>query len=91
MRKYILTRRFEKSLTDLPADIARLFEKKLGLFLEDIFHPSFRAKKIAGTKNPDIWEASLTMDYRFTFQIDKDGVLIFRNIGKHSILERKKV
>ena len=91
MRKYRFTRQFEKSFTALPEDIGTLFEKKLSLFLKDIFHPSFRTKKMGGFKNPYIWESSLTMNYRFTFEIDREGIIIFRNIGAHAILERKKV
>jgi mRNA-degrading endonuclease RelE of RelBE toxin-antitoxin system len=91
MRKYQFTNQFEKSFAKLPADIAELFEKKLPIFLENIFHPSFRTKKIEGFKDPSIWEASLTMNYRFTFEIDKEDKIIFRNIGIHTILERKKV
>lgn len=83
MKKYLFTRRFEKSFATLPEDIAELFEKKLPVFLKDIFHPSFRTKKIEGLKKPSIWEASLTMKYRFTFEIDKEGMIIFRNIGTH--------
>lgn len=91
MRKYQLTQQFEKSFARLPDSMATLFEKKLPLFLKDIFHPSFRTKKIEGFRNPSIWEASLTMNYRFTFEMYKDGKIIFRNIGTHAILERKKV
>ena len=71
--------------------MAELFEKKLSIFLKDISHPSFRIKKMEGFKNPPIWEASLTMNYRVTFEIDKEGKIIFRNIGTHAILDRKKV
>ena len=90
MRHFRFTPRFEKSLADMPDNVIELFEKKLPLFLEDMHHPSFRTKKIQGFRNPYIWEASLTMGYRFTFQIDKD-VIVFRHIGKHEILEKKKV
>ncbi|MEK6651311.1 MAG: cytotoxin [Nitrospirota bacterium] len=75
----------------MPEDIAERFEKKLSLFLKDIFHPSFRTKKMDGFKNPSIWEASLTMNYRFTFEMDTEGKIIFRNIGTHAILGREKV
>lgn len=91
MRGYRFTLRFEKSLAALSDDMAALFEKKLPLFLEDINHRSFRTKKVQGFRNPYIWEASLTMDYRFTFQMETDGLIIFRNIGKHAILEKRKV
>lgn len=91
MRKYVFTAQFEKSYSNLPDEIAELFEKKFPLFLKDISHPSFRTKKMEGFRNPYIWEASLTMNYRFTFEVDKESKIIFRNIGTHSILERKKV
>lgn len=91
MRQYVFTAQFEKAYSKLSDDIAERFEIKLPVFLKDIFHPSFRTKKMEGFKNPSIWEASLTMNYRFTFEIDKEGKIIFRNIGTHAILERKKV
>jgi mRNA-degrading endonuclease YafQ of YafQ-DinJ toxin-antitoxin module len=89
-KRYRFTRQFEKSLVDQPEEIINLFEKKLEFFLTNIFHPSFRTKKIKGLRKIVIWEASLTMDYRFTFQIEEDGTIIFRNIGKHSILNKKQ-
>jgi len=91
LKKFLFTHQFEKSFAKLPEEIAGLFEKKLALFLKDFSHPSFRVKKMEGFKNPSIWEASLTMNYRFTFVIDKKDRIVFRNIGTHSILERKKV
>ena len=90
MRRYRFTAQFEKSYSRLSNDIAELFDKKLSMFLKNIHHPSFRTKKMEGIKSPDIWEASLTMKYRFTYQIDKEGVIVFRNIGGHSILEKRK-
>ena len=89
-KHYRFTRQFEESLAAQPDDIVGLFEKKLEIFLNNIFHPSFRTKKIKGFKRKIIWEASLTMNYRFTFQIGEDDTIIFRNIGKHSILNRKQ-
>lgn len=44
------------------------------------FHPSLRAKRIQGTL--DIWEASVTMKVRLTFQIHED-TLYLRVIGDH--------
>lgn len=90
MRDFRFTNQFEKALSKLSTEKAALFEKKLPLFLEDIHHPSFRTKKIKSIRRPIIWEASLTMDYRFTFKLEKDGTIVFRNIGIHSILEKKK-
>lgn len=90
MRRHRFTEQFEKSYSKISNDMAKLFEKKLPLFLKDTNHPSFRTRKIKSIKSPVIWEASLTMDYRFTFQIEKDGTIVFRNIGKHSILDKRK-
>jgi len=56
-------------------------------FLQDPWYPSFRTKRIRSTRN--IWEASLTKKYRFTFEIDQN-VIIFRNIGSHRIIDKEK-
>jgi len=77
------TRRFEKDYACLPREIKDLFDQKLKLFFENQNHPSLRAKKMAG--HPSIWEASITMQYRFTFEI-QNGTYIFRRIGTHDIL-----
>jgi mRNA-degrading endonuclease YafQ of YafQ-DinJ toxin-antitoxin module len=90
-KRYRFTQQFEKAMAAQPEEIIDLFEKKLEIFLTDMFHPSFRTKKIKGLKKKIIWEASLTMDYRFTFQIGEGDTIIFRNIGKHSILNKKKI
>ena len=90
IKPYRFSRQFEESLAAQPDEIIELFEKKLEIFLTNIFHPSFRTKKIKGLKKIIIWEASLTMNYRFTFQIGEDDTIIFRNIGKHSIFNKKK-
>jgi mRNA-degrading endonuclease YafQ of YafQ-DinJ toxin-antitoxin module len=89
-KRYRFTEQFEESLAAQPDEIIDLFEKKLEIFLTNIFHPSFRTKKIKGLIKTVIWEASLTMNYRFTFQIGKDDIIIFRNIGGHSILNKKQ-
>lgn len=47
-------------------------------------HPSLRVKKIKGRK--DIWEMSITINYRLTFEIHESSVLL-RKIGTHNILE----
>lgn len=43
-------------------------------------HPSLRIKRVKGTDL--IWEASVTMNYRLTFQIINNAILL-RKIGKH--------
>ena len=85
INSYQFTKKFKKEYQTLPKEIQDDFDKKLSLLLEDIFHPSLRAKRIQGTKNR--WEGSITMKYRFTFELHGNKA-IFRTIGTHDILGR---
>ncbi|GAG81499.1 unnamed protein product [marine sediment metagenome] len=77
---------FDRYYKKLPINVKELFKKKVKLLLSSNFeHPSLRVKKIKGTKN--IWEASITKIYRFTFEKITDGVRL-RVIGKHDILKK---
>jgi mRNA-degrading endonuclease RelE of RelBE toxin-antitoxin system len=82
---YQFTKKFKKEYQALPKEIQNNFDKKLSFFLENIFHPSIRTKRIQGTKNR--WEGSVTMKYRFTFELHGNKA-IFRTIGTHDILSR---
>ena len=83
---YQFSKKFKKEYQTLPAEIQKNFDQKLPVFLNDILHPSLRMKRIQGTKN--IWEGSITMKYRFTFELSDDKVIL-RLIGTHAILDRK--
>lgn len=79
--KFIVTRHFERCYKKLPKEIQKKADFKLRLLAKlPQQHPSLRIKRIQGTR--DIWEASVTMNYRLTFQISKEA-LILRRIGKH--------
>ena len=82
---YQFSNRFKKEYNTLPKEIQNAFDKKLTLFLKNIYHPSLRVKKIQGTK--ERWEGSITMKYRFTFEFIED-TLIFRAVGTHDILKK---
>lgn len=77
--------RFERAFKKLPKEIKLLFGDKISQFEDDWQHPSLRTKRIQGTDN--IWEASLNMSIRFTFEWitgDKgERVCLMRNIGDH--------
>jgi hypothetical protein len=52
------------------------------------FHPSLRIRKMQG--RPGIWEGHVTLQYVFTFHVEKDPdtsetIYVFRNIGSHEI------
>ncbi len=81
---YQFTKKFKKEYQALPKEIQNNFDKKLSLFLENMFHPSIRTKRIQGTKKR--WEGSITMKYRFTFELHGNKA-IFRTVGTHDILK----
>jgi mRNA-degrading endonuclease YafQ of YafQ-DinJ toxin-antitoxin module len=79
------SKRFKKEFKKLPQNIQKSFNEKLSLLLQNMLHPSLRVKRIQGTK--DRWEGSVTMKYRFTFELIEDTI-IFRAIGTHDILNK---
>ena len=58
-------------------------EKFLLLMETNPQHPSLRTKKIQGTA--DIFEASINMTLRVTFQYVKPDTIYLRNVGEHDI------
>ena len=77
---------FSKEYHALPQDIRDRFDKKIQLFVKNPAHPSLRVKKLSGTEN--IWEASISKNYRWTFEWTKDLVKL-RHIGTHDILKKE--
>ena len=79
---YQFSNRFKKEYNRLPQKIQKTFDEKFDLFLNNMSHPSIRAKQIQGTKNR--WEGSVTKNYRFTFEFTGNSVT-FRRIGTPDI------
>ena len=75
--------RFKKSYKKLDEKIKEQFKQKFNLFRENPRHPSLRVKKVKKYRN--IFEATITQSYRWTFQFIKGGVKL-RVIGTHNIL-----
>jgi len=71
---------FAAKVRQLPLEARRVLKKKLELLMENPQHPSLRTKKIQGQTS--IFEVSINMDIRMTWQYTEDGILL-RNIGKH--------
>ena len=80
------TKTFDEEYHSLPERIKKQANKQISFLLEDLHHPSLRAKKLKGKE--DIWEARVTRDYRLTFQIIGNTYLL-RRIGKHEEILRK--
>ena len=83
-KNIIFSKPFDKAFGKIPKEIRETFYQKLQLFLNNPSHPSLRVKKMRGTQ--DIWEMSITMNYRLTFEIWEEGVFL-RKIGTHDILK----
>ncbi len=84
-RELYLTRTFERLFKRLPKRVRDETVEKLGLYLEDPSHTSLRVKRIRGTGR--IWEMSVTMSYRVTFELGSEQVIL-RRIGTHDVLKR---
>jgi mRNA-degrading endonuclease RelE of RelBE toxin-antitoxin system len=88
----VFTSSFVRDYQRLPQRIQRRFDSALVFLLADLRHPSLRAKKMEGQRDPegrDIWEARVTQAYRFTFAIDGDTYILYR-IGPHDIERRPR-
>jgi len=75
------TKSFAKDYKKLPQQLQKRTNQKLGFLLDNIKHPSLRIQKIKGEK--DIYEASVTMNYRIRFTITGDTYLLLR-VGTHT-------
>ena len=84
-RELYVTRSFERSFKRLPKRIQDEAFEKLALYLDKPSHPSLRAKRIKGTEG--IWELSVTMNYRITFEVDGNSIVL-RQIGTHNVLRK---
>ena len=84
--KIVRTASFKDDYQHLPAHVQKAFDKKIRLFVNNPNHPSLRVKKMRGHKNR--WEGSITMFYRFTFEIHA-GCCLFRRIGPHDEVLKK--
>ena len=71
---------FERSYANAPSHIQRLFDRKLTLLLQNLRHPSLRAKKY--DEASDIWQARVNGGWRFYFQIRGD-IYYLLNITPH--------
>ncbi len=76
----LITERFRRNYEKAPVRIQRAFDRQLALLLNDLRHPSLRAKKYDASR--DIWQARVNGGWRFYFQIEED-VYYLINIKAH--------
>ena len=86
IESFQFSKKFRKEYRKLPVNIQKAFNDKLVLLHSNLLHPSLRIKRIQGTT--DKWEGSVTMKYRFTFEM-YNQTIVFRTIGTHDILKTR--
>lgn len=72
---------FDAVYADLPENIKKKAAKQIHLLIQNIRHPSLRAKKYDETK--DVWQARIDKTYRFYFKIEGDTYILTK-IKKHA-------
>ncbi len=78
-KKIVIPKAARKKLKKLPSRIQDKFWFSLKKVIENPSYPSLRHGKIEGTEH---WEFSLTMNYRVTYKLEVDKLIIL-NVGKH--------
>ena len=72
--RIIFTPHFARSYRKAPSRIQQAFDKQSLLLLQDLRHPSLRAKKYDEGDNK--WQARVNQDWRFYFRIDGDAYVM---------------
>lgn len=68
------TSRFNRHYVTAPREVQHAFDKQLRYLLQDLRHPSLRAKKYDPTQG--IWQARITRGWRFYFLIESDAYVL---------------
>ena len=66
----VYTKRFLESYAEAPDEIQRAVDRRIALLLQNLRHPSLRAKKYDEAR--DLWQARVNGGWRFYFRIDGD-------------------
>ncbi len=76
--KIYVTPKAKRDYEDLPVRLQRAVDKQLDFLLNNMRHPSLRAKKY--DESNDIWQGRVNEDYRFYFRIVGEEYRILRII-----------
>ena len=74
------TPHFARAYAIASEDIQTAFDKQSLLLIQDLRHPSLRAKKY--DEGRDRWQARVTRDWRFYFIIQED-TYVLQDITRH--------
>jgi len=81
MPRILTTDTFEKLFLKLPHEIQLKTGKAIRLLAENPKHPSLRSKPIQGA--PWVYEASIDMHYRMSYERLPGDRLLLRVVGRH--------
>jgi mRNA-degrading endonuclease YafQ of YafQ-DinJ toxin-antitoxin module len=62
--------------------LQQLFSERVGLFIQDPYHPQLRTHKLKGVLK-NFYSFSIDYDLRVIFYFASDNEVIFENLGKH--------
>ena len=65
--KLLYTQSAEAAISSLPGSLRKAFYKQAAFLVQDIHHPSLRAKKYSEAENK--WQARVNRSWRFYFKI----------------------
>ena len=84
--RLLFTPQFRRARRKKPPELRRALDAKVERLRTNPGHPSLRVKRIRGGRFEGIWEASVNMSSRFTFQFASDGAsIILRNCNGHDV------
>jgi mRNA interferase RelE/StbE len=66
------------TLDNLPLRVRRAFFKQIGFLLQNLHHPSLRAKKYSEAE--DLWQGRVNRGWRFYFKIVNDTYIVVKII-----------
>jgi mRNA interferase RelE/StbE len=67
-------KRFLEAYASAPPHVQRAVDRRVALLLENLRHPSLRAKKYDAAR--DIWQARVDGGWRFYFRIEGDTYIL---------------
>jgi len=84
IRRIYYTTTFDKEFKNLPGRVKKLAVKKETFFRENPNNPRLRTHRLTG-KLKDFYSFSINYQYRIMFKFEKDGSVVFIDVGTHSI------
>jgi plasmid maintenance system killer protein len=70
----LYTAKFARQFDAAPVNVQRSFRKQMSFLLQNLRHPSLRAKKFDDSRN--LWQARVTRDWRFYFRIEGETYIL---------------